>query len=595
MISEKELEGIRKFISHEVSGSNLGKVLIPMESTSPELQHNKKSLNFTIPIDNNREAILVRIATGSPEMRRQVQATSGRIRVDSTTGDYSPHDGVHLREISVQMDGGIADGENSGEKLNQTAGVHENSGNVKYSPPLETHPLEISRNFDGKHTTTNQANRSNDSMKNVHEGTNRNMYNTEGSGSLPISLAEINIQLDANHQLGARTSHEEGNAIHDNILDEQQANDQATRILDSENSSDSAYSSIFSFGIKSNSTNINTTPITYPMQVVAIQDRPTEETGQVQQQRKDQSGQLKQAKGKELQTGNLVTKISTQSLAANTEAQSHNVINEHISRTVEVSKQVQNQGHKDNEGKQDQANMEYHNNFRKISNNYTRYVPNPQRNRDDASKVNNDVALNNGKQPNAQQQSQDQNTNKSDRIPKPAPFTIVQSFAAHLRYNQSKNEIPIVLDAPIHTLAEFCKHTLVGKFTNTMPKMELIRRSFTLQTQLTGGVKISHYNSRHVYIDLDNEFDYVTLWTKQKMSIEGQIMRIQAWTPEFTPEEETPIVPIWVALPELPWHCYNKVLLSTLLESIGKVDLTKARPSHIWMGFKNSDQNKGRW
>jgi len=118
-------------------------------------------------------------------------------------------------------------------------------------------------------------------------------------------------------------------------------------------------------------------------------------------------------------------------------------------------------------------------------------------------------------------------------------------------------------------------------------------------------VKISHYNSRHVYIDLDNEFDYVTVWTKQKMSIEGQIMRIQAWTPEFTPEEETPIVPIWVALPELPWHCYNKVLLSTLLESIRKVlyldsptsqrtrgsmarvrvqvDLTKARPPHIWM------------
>ncbi|KAH0652876.1 hypothetical protein KY289_030554 [Solanum tuberosum] len=101
------------------------------------------------------------------------------------------------------------------------------------------------------------------------------------------------------------------------------------------------------------------------------------------------------------------------------------------------------------------------------------------------------------------------------------------------------------------------------------------------------------------------------------MSIEGQIMRIQAWTLEFNPEEETPIVPIWEALPELPWHCYNKVLLSTLLESIGKVlyldyptsqrtrgsmarvrvqiDLTKTRPPHIWMGFKNSDPNKGRW
>uniref|UniRef100_M1DVR4 Endonuclease/exonuclease/phosphatase n=1 Tax=Solanum tuberosum TaxID=4113 RepID=M1DVR4_SOLTU len=101
------------------------------------------------------------------------------------------------------------------------------------------------------------------------------------------------------------------------------------------------------------------------------------------------------------------------------------------------------------------------------------------------------------------------------------------------------------------------------------------------------------------------------------MNIEGQLMRIQTWTPDFTPEEETPIVPIWVALPELPWHCYNKVVLTTILSSIGKVlyldspssqktrgsmarvkiqiDLTKERPPHVWLGFKNSDPNKGRW
>ncbi|KAG5580302.1 hypothetical protein H5410_050929 [Solanum commersonii] len=35
--SKKEQEGIRKFNSHKVFGSNLGKVLMPMESTSPEL------------------------------------------------------------------------------------------------------------------------------------------------------------------------------------------------------------------------------------------------------------------------------------------------------------------------------------------------------------------------------------------------------------------------------------------------------------------------------------------------------------------------------------------------------------------------------
>ena len=101
----------------------------------------------------------------------------------------------------------------------------------------------------------------------------------------------------------------------------------------------------------------------------------------------------------------------------------------------------------------------------------------------------------------------------------------MQSFAARLRYNQAKNEIPIVSNDPIHTtrkgflamlldeddyyvkLAEVCTYTLVRKFTYTMPKLELVRKSFILQTQLIESVKITHINAMHVYIDLDNEFD----------------------------------------------------------------------------------------
>ncbi|KAG5579947.1 hypothetical protein H5410_050574 [Solanum commersonii] len=117
-------------------------------------------------------------------------------------------------------------------------------------------------------------------------------------------------------------------------------------------------------------------------------------------------------------------------------------------------------------------------------------------------------------------------------------------------------------------LAAKCQFTLVGKFTYTMPKVELIRKSFIIQTQLSGGVKITHFNARHVYIDLDNELDYITVCTKQKISIEGQLMRIQKWTPTFRLEEETPIAPIWLSLHELPWHFYNKEFLTVLLNSI---------------------------
>lgn len=146
--------------------------------------------------------------------------------------------------------------------------------------------------------------------------------------------------------------------------------------------------------------------------------------------------------------------------------------------------------------------------------------------------------------------------------------------------------------------------------------METIRKEFILQPELKGGVKLTHFNSRHLYIDLDNEYDHSTVWSKGKMFIQGQLMRTQIWTPTFKPEDETPLVPIWAILPELPWHCYCLKVMTPLLSPIGKVlfldlatyktrgsvakvkvqiDLTKQRPHHVWMGFDDDENGEGRW
>ncbi|KAH0725167.1 hypothetical protein KY284_001032 [Solanum tuberosum] len=101
------------------------------------------------------------------------------------------------------------------------------------------------------------------------------------------------------------------------------------------------------------------------------------------------------------------------------------------------------------------------------------------------------------------------------------------------------------------------------------------------------------------------------------MTIVGQLIKIQTWTPTFRPEQKTPMVPVWVALPELPWHCYKKEFVSIPLKPIGKVlyldsptiqktrgsvarvkvqiHLTKARAPHVWMGINEDDYNIGRW
>ncbi|KAH0737774.1 hypothetical protein KY290_036479 [Solanum tuberosum] len=267
----------------------------------------------------------------------------------------------------------------------------------------------------------------------------------------------------------------------------------------------------------------------------------------------------------------------------------------------------------------------YHSDFPKLSSNFDRHINSNQQNQQIHQS-------NQSKEPNTANENQ---KTKQDPSVEPAPYTVVQTLAARIRQIHTTQITPIELIPPKHTtkqgqpaviydmddfmnkLAVDCKYTLIGKFSTTMPKIELIRKSFILQTQLNGGVNIAHYNARHVFIDLENELDYNTVWTQQRMTIEGKLMRIQAWTPNFKPEEETPIVPIWVLLPGLPWHCFKKEFITPLLESVGKVlyldtasikrtrasmakvkvqvDLTKTRPRHVWIGLDEEDLTIGRW
>ncbi|OIT31321.1 hypothetical protein A4A49_31488 [Nicotiana attenuata] len=100
---------------------------------------------------------------------------------------------------------------------------------------------------------------------------------------------------------------------------------------------------------------------------------------------------------------------------------------------------------------------------------------------------------------------------------------------------------------------------------------------------------------------------------------ESPMMKIEAWTPLFKPHEDSPIVPVWIVIPELPWHLNYTEVLTPLLSHVGKVlflelasfqktrgsvakvkmqiDLTKDRPYHVWLGYdENQDENgDGQW
>ena len=136
-------------------------------------------------------------------------------------------------------------------------------------------------------------------------------------------------------------------------------------------------------------------------------------------------------------------------------------------------------------------NQNYQSNYPKISSNFDRINNRNMFNKTDPPLVNVDKL------------------NKKDQPQEPAPYIVIQTYADRLRFNQSKKGVTITLTAPeittkqgfpavlyvkdevVKELASTCKYTLIGKFIYTMPRVELIRKNFILQTQLSSGVKIA--------------------------------------------------------------------------------------------------------
>ncbi|KAH0765283.1 hypothetical protein KY285_001154 [Solanum tuberosum] len=102
---------------------------------------------------------------------------------------------------------------------------------------------------------------------------------------------------------------------------------------------------------------------------------------------------------------------------------------------------------------------------------------------------------------------------------------------------------------------------------------------------LKGSVKIGVKDLKHVFIDVENEEDFKTIYSKNVINLdEENSMKIQKWSTKFKPEADT-LAPVWINLPNLPWHYYEWAALCRIVSPIGnpiimdKATQSKTRPT----------------
>lgn len=154
---------------------------------------------------------------------------------------------------------------------------------------------------------------------------------------------------------------------------------------------------------------------------------------------------------------------------------------------------------KQQEEKQDNSRQSlYHREFLKISSKFGRRSPHIQNATQNVSNINTNSSNNN----------KNNFVTKQDQVQE-TPYTVIKTLVARLRHIHGVEAPIVVLKTTakktakqgqpavifdmydqMHTLTVGCKYTLVGKFSTTMHKMELITKSFIKQTQLSEGRSI---------------------------------------------------------------------------------------------------------
>ncbi|KAG6491482.1 hypothetical protein ZIOFF_052833 [Zingiber officinale] len=149
------------------------------------------------------------------------------------------------------------------------------------------------------------------------------------------------------------------------------------------------------------------------------------------------------------------------------------------------------------------------------------------------------------------------------------------------------NNVPGVFynDEEVRALSDTYKFSLIGKFSGRRPPPQIVYQGFK-GLGLSSPYNIRFLRAGHIFVHLTSNEDMARIWTRGVWRIGGSILRIFKWTPHFSYEAESSLVPVWVQFPDLPVHMFNKNCVFSMARIVGspiKIDEATADGSRLFM------------
>lgn len=111
--------------------------------------------------------------------------------------------------------------------------------------------------------------------------------------------------------------------------------------------------------------------------------------------------------------------------------------------------------------------------------------------------------------------------------------------------------------------------TLVARTPFGRPAFPDIRAHLNHRCGFKEDFVISALDSRHLLLHFRNQEDYLQLLLSESLFVHGRLFKFFKWSMYFSPEEDSPILPVWIAFPGLPVNFFVEPMLRSIAGNIG--------------------------
>ncbi|VFQ88783.1 unnamed protein product, partial [Cuscuta campestris] len=119
---------------------------------------------------------------------------------------------------------------------------------------------------------------------------------------------------------------------------------------------------------------------------------------------------------------------------------------------------------------------------------------------------------------------------------------------------------------------------LIGRFTKSRPPLEVIKKCFE-KIGFKPGFSVGLLAPSLILLNFRCPSEYQQCFKRRIWKINGAEMVVSKWSPNFHPDHENPIFPVWVSLTHLPIHLQEAKALHCIARSIGNLLMMDASTS----------------